>query len=140
MDAQKIRIEVDIYSLGATFYSLMSGLLPDRESEVFRPLSVLGLLYSSALINIVEKNDGQWLSEVAAAEFWAANKVRNPDCKLLNESRFQGIFRENPKEKGEILHSMGNSYFALEYYQEAVEKTGEPLVLPRFDYCRSMFG
>lgn len=46
---------MDIYSLGATFYSLMSGLLPDRSDSEFLPLSYLELPYSDALVNIVEK-------------------------------------------------------------------------------------
>lgn len=46
---------MDLYSLGATFYSLMSGLLPDRMDSEFMSLSYLELPYSDALTNIVEK-------------------------------------------------------------------------------------
>ena len=46
---------MDIYSLGATFYTLMSGLLPDRQGGEFLPLNSMHLPYSSALVHIVEK-------------------------------------------------------------------------------------
>ena len=57
LDSSRIVLDgrMDIYSLGATFYTLMSGLLPDRQGGEFLPLSSMHLPYSSALVHIVEK-------------------------------------------------------------------------------------
>lgn len=46
---------MDIYSLGMTFYSLMTGIKPDPALEHQIPLSAFELEYSSALIRIVTK-------------------------------------------------------------------------------------
>lgn len=46
---------MDIYSLGASFYSLMSGLLPDIEAPDFQFLHEMELGYSRAFISIIEK-------------------------------------------------------------------------------------
>lgn len=57
LDSSRIVLDgrMDIYSLGATFYTLMSGLLPDRQGGEFLPLNSMHLPYSSALVHIVEK-------------------------------------------------------------------------------------
>lgn len=56
-DASKIQLDgrMDIYSLGASFYTLMTKRLPERYEKTFIPLSRFQLPYSSALIGIVEK-------------------------------------------------------------------------------------
>lgn len=43
----------DIYSLGATFYNVMTGACPDVRNSVQTPISQYALPYSDALINIV---------------------------------------------------------------------------------------
>ncbi len=56
-DSSGIQLDgrMDIYSLGASFYTLMTKRLPERSREKFIPLSRFRLPYSSAFINIVEK-------------------------------------------------------------------------------------
>lgn len=57
LDSSGIMLDgrMDIYSLGASFYSLMTGQVPDITSPDFLPLSRWMLPYSSAFVNIVEK-------------------------------------------------------------------------------------
>lgn len=191
---------MDIYSLGATFYTLMSGLLPDRENPEFSPLSYLDLPFSDALVNIVEKTmeieprkryatasalgkaldyiykmdsgyrriqHQSWALlagcgaltlagillciyggkvEVRQAYETAYEQFRESTTEyegetgiklglnLLNDSKYRGILKKNPEDKGEILYSVGNLYFAqedyetaLEYYQEAIEEDSRPV-------------
>ena len=46
---------MDIYSLGATFYSLMTGTYPAQERQNYVPLAAYHLPYSSGLITIITK-------------------------------------------------------------------------------------
>lgn len=56
-DASAIILDVrmDIYSLGATFYSLMTGRYPAQKKQEIIPLSAYHLPYSSGLITIVSR-------------------------------------------------------------------------------------
>ena len=192
--------KMDIYSLGATFYTLMTGLLPDREDPGFSPLSYLDLPYSDALVNIVEKTmeieprkryptafalgkaldyiykmdsgyrriqhqnwallagcgtlvltgillcvyggktEDRQAYETAYERFLESTKEYEDDdgiklgLNLLNDSKYRGILEKNPEDKGEILYSIGNLYFAqedyktaVEYYQEAIEEDSRPV-------------
>ena len=46
---------MDIYSLGATFYRMMTGRLPVQDSREFVPVTAMELPYSQALKTIVGK-------------------------------------------------------------------------------------
>ena len=202
LDSSRIVLDgrMDIYSLGASFYTLMSGILPDRSGGDFLPLSSMHLPYSSALIHIVEKAmeerprkrfataqamhraldyiykmdagyrkfqkigwflwGGCGLMIVAGIlccaygwrtaaredyredyeEFYeTAQKYEDEETislgiDILNNGRYQGILKDNPEDKAQILYMIGNVYYGLEdydsaegYFQEAAEEYGEPV-------------
>ena len=54
-DTVKMDERTDIYSLGAVFYYLMSGIRPDTRSGYISPLTSMELPYSEGFINIIEK-------------------------------------------------------------------------------------
>lgn len=83
---------MDIYSLGATFYSLMSGLVPDRNDSEFMPLSYLEVPYSDALVNIVEKSMEQ---EPKKRYPTAAALLRALDYIYKMDSGYQKIQRQS---------------------------------------------
>ena len=54
-DYVKMDGRTDIYSLGAVFYYVMSGISPNRKEGVILPLKELEHIYSEELANIVDK-------------------------------------------------------------------------------------
>ena len=52
----RLNERTDIYSLGATFYHMMTGVRPDVKNYNQLPISQYSLPYSEALISIVEKS------------------------------------------------------------------------------------
>lgn len=53
----------DIYSLGATFYYLMTGILPDIENQEQPDISQFDIPYSDAFVSIIQKSMNKNLSD-----------------------------------------------------------------------------
>lgn len=179
--------QMDIYSLGASFYALMTGRLPDISSPDFLPLHSMELPYTDAFSQIVEKAMeiskakrypnaeamGRALDEIYKMDagyksiqrqnwvLWGVcgtlvaagilsclygqqvlrievyqkeygdfyeNAAGYEDeslitrgMQILNEKRYQDILEENPQDKAQILHIIGDAYYGQEEYETAIE-------------------
>ena len=188
---------MDIYSLGAVFYRVMTGRYPNPESGAPYPVTGLDIPYNEGLKNIVRKSmelspgkrfqtakemgdaldnvakmdpqyrmltNLQYLSgfiwgllvltgvlliyagagiyqkeswQEAYRSFYEATeegdetRIITEGTDMLNDFILQGYMDDNPEEKAEVLHAMGDSYFrqeqydsAAQYYEEALQEDG----------------
>lgn len=188
---------MDIYSLGAVFYRVMTGRYPNPESGAPYPVTELDIPYNEGLKNIVRKSmelspgkrfqtakemgdaldnvakmdpqyrmltNLQYLSgfiwgllvltgvlliyagagiyqkeswQEAYRSFYEATeegdetRIITEGTDMLNDFILQGYMDDNPEEKAEVLHAMGDSYFrqeqydsAAQYYEEALQEDG----------------
>lgn len=179
--------QMDIYSLGASFYALMTGRLPDVFSPDFLPLHSIEIPYTDAFSQIVEKAMeiskakrypnaeamGRALDEIYKMDagyksiqrqnwvLWSVcgtlvaagilsclygqqvlrieayqkeygdfyeNAAGYEDeslitrgMQILNEKRYQDILEENPQDKAQLLHTIGDAYYGQEEYETAIE-------------------
>lgn len=75
MDSSSVVLDerMDIYSLGATFYTLMTGMLPELTSHRQYPIGSLEIPYSEGLKRIIDKAMSWQLTD----RFATANAMRN---------------------------------------------------------------
>ena len=101
-DAVKMDTRTDIYSVGAVFYYLMSGIRPDVNDEQRLRLTEMELPYSSALCNIVEKamerepvrrfrTAAKMLDALEHQERWASWALKLWKMSILLDSAVAGI-------------------------------------------------
>lgn len=72
----------DIYSLGATFYYLMTGILPDIENQEQPDISQFDIPYSDAFVSIIQKSMNKNLSDrfkTARKMLDAVNNIKKQD-------------------------------------------------------------
>jgi len=193
-----VRIDqrTDIYSLGATFYHMISGVLPSMSAENY-PLSQMGLGYSPELLRIIDrmmdrnkatryksvsdvlsaidsayKKDKAtkkllWGLSVSATAYvvllvvgiWLCiygNRMNlldsfNGDVSsfeqvyascdfegavsdgidILNDIEYSGLLKNDPQMKADIIYAVGDSYFYLSNYSEAVRYYREAATLSK---------
>lgn len=85
----------DIYSIGAVFYYLMTGIRPDIKQEMICPLKEMSLSYSSALCNILDKamsmdqnrrfrTAGKMVEAIEHKEKWETENLRRWKLGILS--------------------------------------------------------
>lgn len=188
---------MDIYSLSAVFYRIMTGLYPSPDKGAPYPITEMDIPYSEGLKCIVkrgmEKNPSKRFQTAAQmkkallraekmdpryrilgvfqALFWAFyglltvsglllvyaggsiwqtenwqkaysrlyTAVQNQNeieivtegTDMLNDFILRGYMDEHPEEKGEVLHTLGDSYFRQEQYKTAAAYYEEALTEDR---------
>lgn len=77
---------MDIYSLGAVFYSVMTGLLPSADKEQYRDIFSMEIPYSDGIRAIVAKA----IRKKVSARFQSANQMKKA---LLDVGRMDPLYR-----------------------------------------------
>lgn len=82
----------DVYSLGAAFYHLMSGVMPDISNPCQIPLSKYSLNYSEALVSIIDKSmayDREQRFSSAAKMYSSLENIKKLDTRYKKYVLFQ---------------------------------------------------